>query len=78
MISTIIAVVTVTIAATDEGWFAARIEGTGAFGQGRMRDEALRDVLIALRDLERRPSPATRVLYGLRSRLADLRDLLLC
>ena len=45
-----------TIEHTDEGWWAARVEGTGAFSQGRTRDEALRNLLSAYRDLHHQPT----------------------
>ena len=61
---------------TDDGWFAARIEGTGAFGEGRTRDEARRNVFSALHDLSYEPTLPERILYRLRSLRADLRDLL--
>jgi hypothetical protein len=59
---------------TEDGWYAAHIEGTGAFGQGRTQDEARRNVLAALHDLAEEPTWAERVLYRLRSLRADLRD----
>jgi predicted RNase H-like HicB family nuclease len=65
---------TLVIEKTDEGWFAARIEGKGAFSQGRTRDEARRNVLSALHDLVYEPTLPERALYRLRSLRADLRD----
>ena len=65
-----------TIDYTDEGWWAVRVQGTGAFGQGRTRDEALADAVSALHTLTHRATLAERALFRLRALSADLRDLL--
>jgi predicted RNase H-like HicB family nuclease len=69
----------IVIESTDDGWWAAHIEGienTGVFGQGRTPEEARRDVLTALYDVIHEPTPAERVLYRLHRWYANARDLL--
>lgn len=61
---------------TEEGWWAARVEGTGAFGQGLTRAEALEDLASALYDLNHQPTPSERALFRTRALWANLRDLL--
>jgi hypothetical protein len=66
---------------TDDGWWAAHIDGTGientgVFGQGRTRMEARLDAISALHDLIHEPTPAERVLYRLHRWYANARDLL--
>ena len=65
-----------TIDHTDEGWWAASFQGTGAFAQGRTREEALQNVLSALYDLGHEPTLRERALYRARALWANLRNLL--
>jgi predicted RNase H-like HicB family nuclease len=70
---------TIEYTRTDDGWWAASIEGivdVGVFGQGRTREEAKRNAGSALADLLYTPTPAMRFLFRWRRLMANLRDLL--
>lgn len=61
----------------DDGWVTATIaEEPAAISQGRSRDEARRNVLDALRDLEDDATPADRVGESARELSEAVRELL--
>jgi predicted RNase H-like HicB family nuclease len=65
---------TIELVDTGEGWWSARIEGTGAISQGRTRDEARRNVVAALFALEHDPRPLERLAWRLQALIDNVRQ----
>lgn len=59
---------------TGEGWWTARIEGTGAVSQGRTRDDARRNVVAALFALEHQPRPLESIAWRLQALIDNARQ----
>jgi hypothetical protein len=57
-----------------DGWFVARLEGTGAISQGPTTDEARAHAISALAALTHRPRPLERVAWWLQARVDNLRQ----